>query len=257
MAIQVHDVRKSFHLKKDREIIALNDVSLSVNDQEFVCLLGPSGCGKSTLLKIIAGLEQASSGWVEIDGQRITAPGSDRAIVFQDYALFPWRTVVENVQFGLDLRKVPAKAAREKALEYLNLVNLCNFANVYPHQLSGGMKQRVAIARALVLEPKILLLDEPFGALDAFTRMQLQLELTSICKKNSPTVIFVTHDIDEAIYLGDRVVIMTPNPGKVNAIVNVQLPKPRNRTDYDFNKIRDRVFREFSLVTETSLEYVI
>ncbi|WP_094606457.1 Aliphatic sulfonates import ATP-binding protein SsuB [Sporomusa silvacetica DSM 10669] len=257
MAILVHDVRKSFHLQKDREIIALNDVSLGVEDQEFVCLLGPSGCGKSTLLKIIAGLEQASSGWVEIDGQKITAPSSDRAIVFQDYALFPWRTVVENVQFGLDLRKVPAKEARKKALEYLSLVNLCNFANVYPHQLSGGMKQRVAIARALVLEPKILLLDEPFGALDAFTRMQLQFELTSICKKNSPTVIFVTHDIDEAIYLGDRVVIMTPNPGKVNAIVNVQLPKPRNRTDYDFNKIRDRVFREFSLVTETSLEYVI
>ncbi|HWR06484.1 ABC transporter ATP-binding protein [Sporomusa sp.] len=257
MAILVHDVRKSFTLQKDREVVALNDVSLSVDDHEFLCLLGPSGCGKSTLLKIIAGLEQPSAGWVEIDGQRITAPGSDRAIVFQDYALFPWRTVVENVQFGLDLKKVPAKAARAKALEYVNMVSLCDYANVYPHQLSGGMQQRVAIARALVLEPKILLMDEPFGALDAFTRMQLQLEVTSICEQNSPTVIFVTHDIDEAIYLGDRVVIMTPNPGKVNSIVNVQLPKPRNRTDYDFNKIRDHVFREFSLVTETSLEYAI
>ncbi len=257
MAITIQGIRKSYLLPNGRQMVAINDVNLSIKDREFVCLLGPSGCGKSTLLKLIAGLEQPSSGWVEIDGQQVTAPGNDRAIVFQDYALFPWRTVVENVQFGLDLRNMPAKEARKKALAYLALVNLSDFAGVYPHQLSGGMRQRVAIARALVLEPKILLMDEPFGALDAFTRMQLQLELTGICQENSPTVVFVTHDIDEAIYLGDKIVIMTPNPGKVNSVVTVQLAKPRSRTDYDFNTIRNQVFREFSLVTETSLEYTI
>ncbi len=256
MAIVVRNVSKNYDLPR-KTINALRDVSLAISDHEFICLLGPSGCGKSTLLKIMAGLELPSEGFVEINGQQVTRPGRERAVVFQDYALFPWRTVVENIEFGLQLRHVPAKKARQEALRYLKIVHLEKFEKAYIHQLSGGMKQRVAIARALVLEPKILLMDEPFGALDAFTRMDLQLELVNICQDKQPTVIFVTHDIDEAIYLGDKVVIMTPNPGKINAVIDLPLPKPRQRTGPDFNKFRDLVYKEFSLVHESNCEYFI
>lgn len=256
MDINVNKVSKIFHLPH-KEINALQDVNLTIQGQEFICLLGPSGCGKSTLLKILAGLETPSTGTIAIGGKRVTGPGGDRAVVFQDYALFPWRTVIENIEFGLQLRHIPAKESREKAIRYLEMVHLGEFENAYIHQLSGGMKQRVAIARALVLEPKILLMDEPFGALDAFTRMDLQTELIHICQEKKPTVVFVTHDIDEAIYLGDKVVIMTPNPGKVNAVIELPLSKPRSRTGYDFNRFRDLVYKEFSLVHDFECEYLI
>jgi len=256
MAIVVQNVSKDYYLS-GKEISALRDVNLAINDHEFICLLGPSGCGKSTLLKIIAGLELPSEGIVKINGQPVIGPGIERAVVFQDYALLPWRTVIENIEFGLQLRHIPAKEARQKALRYLKTVHLEKFENAYIHQLSGGMKQRVAIARALILNPKILLMDEPFGALDAFTKMDLQLELASLFQDKQLTVIFVTHDIDEAIYLGDKVVIMTPNPGKINAIIDLPLPKPRFRTGPDFNIFRNLVYKEFSLVHEGNCEYYI
>lgn len=257
LTIKVNNVSKVYEAKGKKEVLVLKDVNLTVKTNEFVCILGPSGCGKSTLLRIIAGLDSSTEGTVQIDEQTINKPSRDSSVVFQDYALFPWRTVVENVEFGLKLRKVPTKEAREKALKYLHLVNMDRFQNAYIHQLSGGMKQRVAIARALVLEPKILLMDEPFGALDTFTRIQLQDELINICKNRELSVVFVTHDIDEAIYLGDKIAIMKSNPGKINSLVEINLTKPRNRTDHNFTNYRNFIYKEFSLVKEFEPEYNI
>jgi sulfonate transport system ATP-binding protein len=257
MGILIKNVFKSYETAARQQISALQDISLTILDNELVCLLGPSGCGKSTLLKILAGLVKPCKGAVEIDGHPVTGPGSDKGVVFQDYALFPWCTVIENVEFGLRLRKVAKTERKERAYYYLNLVGLGDYVDSYIHQLSGGMKQRVAIARALILEPSIILMDEPFGALDSFTRMQMQQELVAICGSNCPAVVFVTHDIDEAIYLGDRVVVMTPNPGKISTVVDIPLNRPRNRAGYDFGILRNRVYRECSLVTEYNPEFTI
>jgi NitT/TauT family transport system ATP-binding protein len=225
----VKDLYKSY-VTNDTEILALSDIGLDIRDGEFISLLGPSGCGKSTLLKIIAGLIPASAGAIEISGAVVNGPGPDRSVVFQDYALFPWMTVQDNVEFGLEARGVSAAERRKTSAELLQVVGLSDFAKKFPHHLSGGMKQRVSIARALAVDPQILLMDEPFGALDAQTRSVLQEELLRIWKRYKKTVVFVTHSIEEAIYLSDRIVVMTARPGRIKTIVTVSEPRPRDMT---------------------------
>jgi NitT/TauT family transport system ATP-binding protein len=221
---------------------ALIDINLEIEEGEFICLLGPSGCGKSTLLKIIAGLIPASSGRITIDGKPINGPGPERAVVFQDYALFPWMTVRDNIEFGLEARKLARSARKEISTKLLRTVGLSDFADRFPHHLSGGMKQRVSIARALAVNPSLLLMDEPFGALDAQTRQTLQDELLRIWREYRKTVIFVTHSIEEAIYLSDRIVVMTARPGRIKEIVTVQEARPRDMTGNDMN-LRQREVR--------------
>jgi len=221
---------------------ALVDINLRIGEGEFVCLLGPSGCGKSTLLKIIAGLIPATSGRIAINGKAVSGPGPERAVVFQDYALFPWMTVRDNVEFGLEARGLPAAERREVSSRLLKVVGLSDFAERFPHQLSGGMKQRVSIARALAVDPSLLLMDEPFGALDAQTRQLLQDELLHIWRQYRKTVVFVTHSIEEAIYLSDRIVVMTARPGRVKQVVMIPEARPREMASIDMNQ-RQRVVR--------------
>ncbi|MFV0529360.1 MAG: ABC transporter ATP-binding protein [Lachnospiraceae bacterium] len=210
---------------------ALKDFSLEVEAGEFITVVGPSGCGKSTLLDILSGLSQAESGSYLIDGKAVKGPSLDRGFVMQSYALFPWRTVLKNVEFGLELKKI-ARADRTKtAQEYIRLVGLEEFADRYPYELSGGMRQRVAIARALAYQPEILLMDEPFAAVDAQTREKLQDELLQIWEQTGKTIIFITHSIDEAVLLADRVVVMSENPGTVKEIIGIDLPRPRSNAD--------------------------
>lgn len=224
--IQIQDVRKTF-VTRQGGVGALEHISLDIREGEFLCLVGPSGCGKSTLLNIVAGLESSDSGTILLDGKPIHGPGPERVVVFQEGGLFPWLTVRENVEFGLR-GKLPPAVRREKAAECLRLVHLDKFKDAYIHELSGGMRQRVAIARALVLEPRVLLMDEPFAALDTQTRDLLVEELRGIHDKLKNTVLFVTHHVREAAYLGDRVVLFTYRPGRIKQIFNVNLPKPRD-----------------------------
>jgi len=210
------------------KVEALSHVDLAVRENEFVSIIGPSGCGKTTLLKIIDGLIPFDSGAILIDGKPIRGPGPDRAVVFQTFALLPWRTVLGNVEFSLEFRKIPPKERREIARDFLDRVGLGDFENHYPHELSGGMQQRAGLARALAVSPQILLMDEPFGAVDAQTRQLLQEDLLELWQRERKTVIFITHSMDEAVYLSDRVVVMTPRPGKVAELLDVPLPRPRS-----------------------------
>jgi NitT/TauT family transport system ATP-binding protein len=210
------------------EVTALDNVSFKVHRREFVCVVGASGCGKSTLVRLLAGLEQPTAGRLLLDGQPVNGPGADRGMVFQGYTLFPWLTVRENVMFGPRIKGEGRVSAREEADQWLSLVNLEAFADSYPHQLSGGMKQRVAIARALANSPRILLMDEPFGALDAQTRAQMQSHLLHIWRNADVTIVFITHDLDEAIYLADRILVLKPRPGRVAELVEVPVPRPRS-----------------------------
>jgi nitrate ABC transporter ATP-binding subunit len=213
-----------------REFVALQDVNLEVGDREFVAIVGPSGCGKTTCLRMAAGLEHPSRGEVRVDRQVVREPGPDRAVVFQQFALFPWKTVWDNVEFGLVSLGVPADERRRRIAHYIELMGLSGYEQAYPHQLSGGMQQRVAIARAYVLDPKVLLMDEPFGALDALTRAHLQDELMRIVAESGSTVVMVTHDVDEAVLLSDRIVMMTNGPAAtIGEILRVDLPRPRDR----------------------------
>jgi len=224
---------------------ALDGVELDIADGEFVTVVGPSGCGKSTLLKLAAGLEQPTSGEVRFEGAPVTGPGPERGVVFQQYALFPWLTVRGNVEFGLKAARVPAAQRRERAQRAIELVGLADFADALPKTLSGGMRQRCAIARAYVLDPHVLLMDEPFGALDALTRVQLQEELLGTWERERRTVLFVTHDVDEAVYLGDRVVVMAARPGRIHRTVTVDLPFPRTeevRLSPEFAALRNEVW---------------
>jgi NitT/TauT family transport system ATP-binding protein len=228
--VEIQRVSKSFHKTvKDitTEVKALTDVSLSIRENEFVSIIGPSGCGKTTLLKMIDGLIPYDSGKIVIDGKEVTGPGPDRAVVFQAFALLPWRTVLANVEFSLELRRLPKDDRTNIARDCLRRVGLADFENHYPHELSGGMQQRAGLARALAVNPAILLMDEPFGAVDAQTRQLLQEELLELWQRERKTVIFITHSMDEAVYLSDRVVVMTPRPGKVAEILDVPLPRPR------------------------------
>ena len=216
-------VRDEHKKGAQREFTAIQNVEFSVKEGEFITLVGPSGCGKSTLLDLLTGLTQPTKGRILIDGREITGPGLDRGIVFQQYALFPWKTARGNIEFGLEAKGIPKSQWKEQAEYYLDLVGLKHFADRYPHELSGGMKQRVAIARSLAFNPDVLLMDEPFAALDAQTRETLQTELLRIWKKTGKTIIFITHGIDEAVYLGERVVVLTANPGTVKKIVDIPL----------------------------------
>jgi NitT/TauT family transport system ATP-binding protein len=208
---------------RGREVTALTDVSFDVHSGQFLVLVGPSGCGKSTLLDLLGGLARPTSGEVLLDGRPVTGPGLDRGVVFQQYALFPWRTAQSNVEFGLEGRGVPRRERHERARQYLDLVGLDGFADRYPHELSGGMKQRVAIARSLAFDPDVLLMDEPFAALDAQTRDSLQDELLRIWERTGKTIVFITHGIDEAVYLGQRVAVMTSRPGRIKQIIDIPL----------------------------------
>jgi NitT/TauT family transport system ATP-binding protein len=217
---------------EDGPVVALDRVSFRAHKREFICLIGSSGCGKSTLIRILAGLDEPTSGRVLLDGKEVRGPGRDRGMVFQGYTLFPWRTVLENVTFGLEVGGQRRREAEELAREWIELVGLSRFAGAYPYQLSGGMKQRVAIARALANHPRILLMDEPFGALDAQTRGQMQSYLLQIWRQVDITVLFVTHDLDEAIYLSDRIVVLAPNPGRIVDTVEVPVPRPREPSQF-------------------------
>ncbi|MDR2198020.1 MAG: ABC transporter ATP-binding protein [Deltaproteobacteria bacterium] len=250
--IDIRNLRQVYRVRRKdgsgfAEFVAIDDFSLKIKDGEFVSIVGPSGCGKSSLLDIIAGLAPAGSGSVLIDGREVRGPNLDRGIVMQGYALFPWRTVRKNVEFGLEIKGVPAREREEISSKYIELVNLTGFENRYPHELSGGMKQRVAIARALAYDPGVLLMDEPFAAVDAQIRENLQDELMRIWEKTKKTIIFVTHSIDEAALLADRVVVMSPNPGRIADVVEVDLGRPRAnaemRLDRGFALIRERIYR--------------
>jgi NitT/TauT family transport system ATP-binding protein len=230
--IVIDEVSKTYRRAQGKgEVQALAHISTSIKDGEFVALVGPSGCGKSTLLYMVGGFVRMSGGRILVDGKPVAGPGPDRGPVFQEFALFPWRTALENILFGLQEQKVPKARARERALELIEMVHLKGYEHLYPKELSGGMKQRVAIARTLAYNPAILLMDEPFGALDAQTRMLLQDELLTIWERDTKTVLFVTHAVDEAVYLADRVLVMTAAPGRIKADIPISLPRPRRRDE--------------------------
>jgi sulfonate transport system ATP-binding protein len=226
----------------------LDDIDLDIQAGEFISIVGASGCGKSTLLRLMLGLDSAFDGQIRLGGKPIRGTGPERGIVFQDHRLFPWLTVRQNIAVGLKTSRLPASQQAEAVREHLALVGLEAFAEAYPRQISGGMAQRVAIARALVNRPSVLLLDEPFGALDALTRTRLQNELQNIWAKERITMVLVTHDVDEAVFLGDRVVVMQPNPGRIHRVLDVGLPRPRNRSDSRFIALRDDVLGDFLAV---------
>ncbi len=244
--LKVENLKKVFRTE-EIETIALNGVTFEVKEGEFVAIMGPSGCGKSTLLNIIAGLLEPTSGAVYLDGKQIEGTGVERGVVFQQYALFPWRTVIKNVMFGLEMKKVPKDQAEEIARKYIKAVGLEGFEHSYPKELSGGMKQRVAIARAYAANPEVLLLDEPFGALDAQTRVQLQTELLNTWEQEKKTCFFITHDVDEAIILAQRVIIMSARPGRIKRIVDIDIPYPRTqetKSDPRFLELKAEIWNE-------------
>ena len=238
--IAINNVTKFFGENANR-VVALEDFSLNILNNKFTTVVGPSGCGKSTLLYLLGGFEKPSDGEILMDGNPIAGPGPDRGFVFQDFALFPWKTVVGNVMFGLLHNGYKKKEAKEIAMDYIRLVNLNGFEHAYPHTLSGGMKQRVGLARALAYRPEVLLMDEPFGSLDAQNRKNMQRELVKIWEKLKKTVIFVTHSVIEAAYLSDIIVVMTARPGKVKGVIETNIPRPRDYTGDDYLAVRKEV----------------
>jgi NitT/TauT family transport system ATP-binding protein len=244
--ILIEGLTKSFEPARRQRHLALGDLSLSIAEGEFVSILGPSGCGKSTLLYVVGGFVPPTSGKVVVNGQAVTGPGPDRGPVFQEFALFPWKTVLGNVMYGLLEQGVPKALAESKAHSLISLVHLAGYEHFYPKQLSGGMKQRVAIARTLAYGPKILLMDEPFGALDAHTRTGLQRELLEIWERDRKTVLFVTHSVEEAVFLSDRVVVLTRSPGRIKAMIDIDLPRPRRRAEL----LVDRRYQTFVVEIE-------
>jgi NitT/TauT family transport system ATP-binding protein len=256
MYIEIKDACKKY-VQDGKEFTALDNVSLDIEKGEFICLLGPSGCGKSTLLNALAGFEKVNSGSVKIDGKEVTAPSINNITIFQNYGLLPWRNVLKNVELGLESKKVPKAERTAAAKKYLELVGLGGYEKRYPKQLSGGQQQRVSIARGLAVDPDIIFMDEPFGALDAITRMKLQEDILRISREEKKTVIFVTHDIEEAVFLADRIVVMMADPGRIKSIVTVPLHGYRDRTSGDFLRARDKIFELFNMKTDTTIEYVI
>jgi sulfonate transport system ATP-binding protein len=245
--LHIHVASKQFDSSQstDGSLQVLQDMDLQLPPGEFVSIVGASGCGKSTLLRLVLGLDTAYDGAITLGGEAISGPGLDRGIVFQDHRLFPWLTVEQNIGVGLRNASFNAQQKRHLIAEHVALVGLEGFEKSFPHQISGGMAQRVAIARGLVNRPRVLLLDEPFGALDALTRARLQAELQRIWQKERITMLLVTHDVEEAVFLGDRVVVMQPHPGRIRRIVPVNLPHPRNRSDPEFIRVRDDVLADF------------
>ena len=236
MKIEVKDINfyyGGFH--------ALKNISMEVEQNKVVAFIGPSGCGKTTLLRMIGGLDTPTSGTITIDGKEVDGPSPKMTMVFQEYSLYPWRTVAENVGFGLEMNGVTPEERREGVMKELKLVGLENFADSYPYELSGGMRQRAAVARALATDPAVMLMDEPFGALDAQTRNKMQRELLNIWQETKKTILFVTHSVDEAVYLSDKIVVLTPRPGTVHEIDDIDLPRPRDRTSVEFAQIRKNI----------------
>ncbi len=250
--IEINHVSKVFK-GSEQEVVALKDIHFSIPSGQFVCLLGPSGCGKSTLLNAIAGFSLPSQGEIMVDGKLVLEPGPDRGMVFQEYALFPWMTVEENIVFGLKIKRENPAKVEKKLVDLLGMLKLSDFRKRFPKDLSGGMRQRVAIARVLALDPPIMLMDEPFGALDALTRRSLQDELLKIWSELKKTVVFVTHSIEESIYLADRIIVMSYRPGTVKKDLCVEIPRPRNPSDGDFNKLK-RELSEMVMAEQTRFE---
>ncbi|NKY34013.1 ABC transporter ATP-binding protein [Nocardia speluncae] len=243
--LRLTQVSKTFPIQgRKAELTAVQDITLDLAAGEFLVLVGPSGCGKSTLLDLLGGLSAPTSGQILLDGTPITGPGLDRGIVFQQYALLPWRSARRNIEFGLEAKGVPRADRRERAEHYLELVGLAGFADRYPHELSGGMKQRVAIARSLAYDPEVLLMDEPFAALDAQTRESLQDELLRIWERTGKTILFITHGIDEAIYLGQRVAVLTSRPGRVKTVVDIDIDRTADdiRSGAEFRELRHQIW---------------
>jgi NitT/TauT family transport system ATP-binding protein len=251
MSLIIENINKKFITKRN-SVTALTDVNLNIFQGEFVCIVGPSGCGKSTLLNIIAGIDKASSGKIILDDNEVLEPGPDRAFIFQESALFPWLKVIDNVEFGMKVAKVPRVERRKRALEYLSMVNLVKYKNSYVYELSGGMKQRIAIARALTLDSKVLLMDEPFAALDSQTRRNLQLELLGIWEKTKKTIIFVTHSVDEALILGDRIITMSYGTGEIKNEYKLQRSKTRDLSDINMKELSEKILRDISEEVEVN-----
>ena len=240
--IQIENLSKVFGENESEKVVALDGITAEIPEESFVSLIGPSGCGKTTLLRCIAGLEVPTSGTVTVDGEKVTKPGSDRGLAFQQANLFPWLSIKDNISFGLRARGI-YKQRKDDVQKFINLVGLKGFEKSFPHQLSGGMNQRASLARALVGHPKILLLDEPLGALDAFTRMTMQDEILRIRHENSMTMVMVTHDVDEAVYLSDYIIVMTPRPAKVEKIIKIEMSHPRARSQDVFLQYRTEILK--------------
>lgn len=243
--IQLQNITKSFELSNGDRFEALGGVSLDVAENEFITVVGPSGCGKSTLMNVLAGLEAPTSGIALVDGIEVKGPGPERGVIFQQYALFPWLTVRQNVEFGLKTAKTPAAERQERAQYFIDMVGLTDFADALPKTLSGGMKQRCAIARAYAMNPSILLMDEPFGALDALTRVRMQEHLLQTWDKEKRTIVFITHDVDEAAFLANRVIVMAAKPGRIHRVIDVDLPHPRTedvRLSPEFTAVRNEIW---------------
>jgi len=255
--ISIKNVSKRYGESQNHELI-LDDISLEVKKGEIVAILGKSGCGKSTLLNCIGGFEPITKGDIFLDGELVKKPSKRCIMLMQNYALLPWRSVLKNVEFALENSEFSKEQRREKALQYLKMVGLENRLHVLPSQLSGGMQQRVAIARALAIQPEVILMDEPFAALDTFTRYYLQQELLNIQQSENTTILLVTHDIDEAIFLADRVLILNANPGRIHKEVEIKIPKSRDRSSTDFQYYREIIFKEFEFTQQQiQLEYNI
>ena len=248
MSIEVKNINKSFKSKKTNRLSVLEDINLTIDDGELVCLLGPSGCGKTTLLRLIAGLDQPTSGEIIANGEKVLKPSGDRAVIFQQYSLFPWLTVLQNVTFGLEMTNKGSKEENVAAAErYLTSVGLIDFKDSYPHELSGGMKQRVAIIRSLLNHSPILLMDEPFSALDMQNRHKLQSQLIGVWKRFENTIVFVTHDVDEAVYLADKIVIMGKNPGRIDKVIEVDMERPRKRDSEEFIALQESIVENLDM----------
>jgi ABC-type nitrate/sulfonate/bicarbonate transport system ATPase subunit len=245
--IEVKNVTRVYRDTGGNPVYALKELNLAVKEGEFISIIGPSGCGKTTLLRLIAGLDRPEEGSLSVDGREIRGPSYERGYIFQQASLFPWATVYDNVALGLKARKIFSEN-RKKVRDFINMIGLEGFERAYPHEISGGMAQRVAIIRSLINEPKVLLLDEPLGALDAFKRIELQEQLVAMWKKTGATMVMVTHDVDEAIALSGRIVIMTPRPGRIVRIVEVRLNSGRNRNNDDFIALRKKILEELHLV---------
>ncbi|SDL37823.1 NitT/TauT family transport system ATP-binding protein [Maridesulfovibrio ferrireducens] len=242
--IEIDKLTKEYKAERGEPFLAIDNISLKIQENSFTCLVGPSGCGKSTILRIAAGLEKATSGTVHYRSAPVTKPCGEIGLVFQEYSLFPWLTVMDNVAAGLDFSGVEKEKRNEEATRYLRMVNMLDFKEAYPHELSGGMRQRVAIARALANDPDVLLMDEPFGALDAHTRILLQQELLKVWELTRKTIILVTHSVDEAIFLADKILIMASRPGRIRKNLEVDIERPRSRAIPEFGKMTDYILKE-------------
>jgi sulfonate transport system ATP-binding protein len=256
MALQIKNVKKIFKIGSDT-VEVLRDINLTIEDGEFVSIVGPSGCGKSTLLRMIAGLDTVTDGQILYDGKPFSKEAQKQiGVIFQESRLFPWKSVEKNIAFGIE-EKFSKEERKKRVQEHIDFVGLNGFEKALPNQLSGGMQQRVSIARSLINNPKILLLDEPFGALDAFTKINMQQEISRIWQEQKTTMFLVTHDIEEAVFLGDKIVVMSPKPGIVEEVIEVKLPRPRDRNNADFSYYKKRVFNKFFQVETPEIEYTI